>query len=56
VWVNIWVFNSIPLIFLPLSVPIPCSFCHSCSVVQLEVRDGDSPRSSFSVENSFPLS
>ena len=43
VWVHFWVFNSIPLIFLPDSVPVPCSFYHYCSVVQLEVRDGDSP-------------
>ena len=28
-------------------------FYHNCFVVQLEVRDGDSPRSSFIVENSF---
>jgi hypothetical protein len=26
---------------------------HNCSTVQLEVRDGDSLRSSFIVENSF---
>ena len=26
---------------------------HNCSVIQLEVRDADSPRSSFIVENSF---
>jgi hypothetical protein len=52
-WVHFWVFNSIPLIFLPVSVPIPCSFYHNCSEVQLEVRDGDSSRGSFIVENSF---
>jgi hypothetical protein len=28
-------------------------FYHNCSVVQLEVRDSDSTRSSFIVENSF---
>jgi hypothetical protein len=39
---NLWVFNSIPLIYPSVSVPIPCGFCHYCSVVQLEVRDGDS--------------
>jgi hypothetical protein len=38
-----WVFNSIPLIFLPVSVPIPYSFYYYFSVIQLEVRDGDSP-------------
>jgi hypothetical protein len=26
-----------------VSVPIPCSFYHYCSVVKLEVRDGDYP-------------
>jgi hypothetical protein len=53
VWVHFWIFNSIPLIYLPITVPIPCSFYHNCSVVQFEVRDGDSPRSSFIAENSF---
>ena len=53
-WVHFWVFNSIPLIYLLISVPIPCSiFYHYCSVIQLEVRDGDSTRSSFIVENNF---
>jgi hypothetical protein len=28
-------------------------FYHNCSIVQLEVREGDSKRSSFIVENSF---
>jgi hypothetical protein len=28
-------------------------FYHEKTVIQLEFRDGDSPRSSFSVENSF---
>jgi hypothetical protein len=50
---SFWVFNSIPLIYQTVTVPIPCSFYHSCSVVQLEVRDGDSTRSAFIVENSF---
>jgi hypothetical protein len=35
---------SIPLISLSVSVPIPCSLYHDCSVVQLEGRDGDSRR------------
>ena len=53
VWVHFWVFNSIPLIYLPVTVKIPCCFYHNSSVVQHEVRDGESPRSSFIVENSF---
>jgi len=52
-WVHFWVFNSIPLIYLPVSVPISYSFNHFCSIIQLEVRDGDSPRSSFIVEDHF---
>jgi hypothetical protein len=36
-WVYFCVFNSIPLVYLPVSVPIPCSFNHYCSIVQLEV-------------------
>ncbi|EAA20183.1 hypothetical protein [Plasmodium yoelii yoelii] len=34
-------------------VSVPHSFSHYCSVKQLDVRDVDSPRSSFIVENSF---
>jgi hypothetical protein len=44
VWVHSWVFNSIPLIYLSVAVPVPCSFYHNFSVVQNEVRHGDSTR------------
>jgi hypothetical protein len=53
VWVHFWVFNSIPLIDLYVSVPIPSGFYHYRSVLQLEVRKGVSPRSSFIVEKCF---
>jgi hypothetical protein len=43
VWDTFWVFTSIPLIYGLVIVPVPCSFYHNCSVVQLEVRHGDSP-------------
>ena len=26
VWVHFWVFNSIPLVYLSVSIPVPCSF------------------------------
>ena len=52
-WVHFWVFNSVPMIYLSVSVPLPCSFYHDCSVVHLEVTDGDSTRGSFIVEISF---
>jgi hypothetical protein len=53
VCVHFWVFHSIPLIYLHVTIPIPSSFYHYCPVVQLEVWDADFPRSSFIVENSF---
>jgi hypothetical protein len=58
VWIHFWVFNSSPLIYLSVIVPVPCFFLffvfnHNCSVVQLEVSHGDSTRSSLIVENSF---
>jgi hypothetical protein len=52
-WVHFWVFSSILLIFLAVSVPLPYSFYHYRSVIQLEVWDGDSPRTPFIVENIF---
>jgi hypothetical protein len=42
-WAHFWVFNSIPLTYLPVSILKPCRFYCDCSVVQLEVRDADSP-------------
>ena len=53
VWVHFCVFSSIPFIYLSISIPVPCSFYHNCSIVQLEIRHGDSRRDSFIVENSF---
>jgi hypothetical protein len=41
------------MIFLPVSLSIPCSVYHYFSVIQLEVREDDSSRSSFIVENRF---
>ena len=38
---------------MPVSVPLSHSFYDYCSVILLEVREGDSPRSSFIVEYSF---
>ena len=57
VFIGMWsyfvVFNSIPLIKPSFSLAISFSFDHYCCVVQIEVRDGDDPRSSFIVENCF---
>jgi hypothetical protein len=51
--VYFWVFNSVPLIYLPVSGPEPYSVYHYCSVVQLEARCGNSPRISLIVEHCF---
>jgi len=53
VWIRFWVSNSIPLIYLLDSVPVPYSFYHYASLMLLEVRIGDSHRSSLIVEDSF---
>ena len=52
---HFWVFNSIPLIHLPVSVTIPYSFYPYCSIIQLEIKDSDSPRRFFILENSFAI-
>ena len=54
VWFYFWVFSSILLI--NVSVSVPRSVYHYCSVVKLEVRDGDSPSCSFIVKNCFGYS
>jgi hypothetical protein len=33
VWVHFWVFNSIPLVYLSVSIPVPCSFYHNFSSI-----------------------
>jgi hypothetical protein len=53
VCVHFWVFNSIPLIYLSITVPLPGRFHHNFFVVQLEVKNGDNIRGSFIVENSL---
>jgi hypothetical protein len=51
VWVYLWVFNSISLMHLPVSITILCSFYCYYSVVQLKVKDSDISRTSFIVQN-----
>ena len=53
VWVYFSVLNSIALINLSVSGPMPCCLYHYCSVEQIEVRYGDSHINSFIVENYF---
>ena len=53
VWVYLWDFRLVPLIHLFVSTPIPWSFYYFCSVLQLEVMDNDTFRSSFIVQDHF---
>ena len=53
VWVHFWVFNSVPLVYLSVTIPVSCSVYHNYSIVQLYVRHGDSTRGSFILEKSF---
>ena len=53
VWVYFWVFNSTPSFSMFVTVPVSCNCYHYCPVVQLEVRDSDSPRCSFIFKNGF---
>jgi hypothetical protein len=53
VWVYCCVFNSIPLIDMSVSVLLSHSSYHYESVVQIKVRDGESSRSSSTVNNCF---
>ena len=47
--INIWVFDSTPLVNISVFVPIPSSF-HSCSsVTEFEVGDGNACGSTFIV-------
>ena len=53
VWVHLWVFNSVTLVYLSVAIPVPCSFYHNCSVVQLLVRHGNSTRELLKLINNF---
>ena len=54
-WFYFWFFNSISLINLSISVPIPWIFYHYCSVALLKVREGGSSRRFllFSIVSNF---
>ena len=48
-WINIWVFDSIPLVNILVFVPIPSSFHYCSSVIEFEVRDGNASGRTFIV-------
>ena len=53
VWINIWVFDSVPLVLLSVFMPVPGCVQYCSSVVEFEVRDCDASRSSFIVQDRF---
>ena len=53
VWIYVSVFNLIPLINMSVFVPIPRCFYYCSSIVELEIRDGDTSRRSFFVQDCF---
>jgi hypothetical protein len=38
VWFHFWVFNSIPLIYLSITISLSCSFYHKCYLLVLSLR------------------
>ena len=53
VWIDIQIFNSIPLVLLSAFMPIQNCFHYCSSIVEFEVRDCDVSRSSFVVQDCF---
>ena len=53
VWIYIWVFDSVPFVFLSVLMPIPGCFQFSSSAVEFEVRDCDASRRSLIVQDCF---
>ena len=48
-WINIQVFDSIPLVNVSDFMPVPSSFHYCSSVIEFEVRNGNASCSSFIV-------
>ena len=53
VWINICVFDLVPLVLLSGLMPIAGYFQYCSSVVEFEVKDCDASRSSFIAQNCF---
>ena len=56
VWINIQVFDSVPLVLLSVFMPIPGCFQYCSSVEEFDVRDCDASRSSFIAQDCFDYS
>ena len=53
VWIDIWIFYSVPLILLSVFMPIPDCFQYCSFIAEFELMDGDASRSSFIVQDCF---
>ena len=53
VWINIWVFDSVPLVLLSVFMPTPGCFQYCSSVVEFEIKGCDASRSSHIVHDCF---
>ena len=53
VWIDIWVFYSVPLVLLSVLMPIQDCFQYCSSVVEFDGRDCDASRSSFIFQDCF---
>jgi hypothetical protein len=51
-WIDVWVFNWIPLINVLVLMPILCTFYCYSFVIQVEIRNDDIPSSSFIVQDN----
>ena len=51
VWIDMWVFNLVPLVLLFVFMSLPDCFQYCSSVVEFEVRDCDASRSSFIIQD-----
>ena len=47
VWINIQIFDLIPLVNLSVFMPVPGCFHYCSSIIELNVRDGDASGCSF---------
>ena len=53
VWIDIRVFDSVPLVLLSVLMSVPGCFQYCSSVVEFEVKDCDTSRSSLIVKDCF---
>ena len=51
VWINVRVFNLIPLFHMSVFIPLSSYFDYYSPIVKLEVKDGEAFRSSFIVQD-----